>query len=63
MNKMNDNEIPFGKTAYEIVAEAVSSYHFPVIYGFRSGHTPENMGLVMGAGVIMEAGETCSLKF
>lgn len=63
MNKMNDNEIPFGKPAYEIVAETVSSFRFPVIFGFRSGHTPENMALIMGAGVSMEAAESCTLKF
>lgn len=63
MNKMNDNEIPFGKPAYEIVAETVSSFLFPVIFGFRSGHTPENMALIMGAGVTMEAAESCMLKF
>jgi muramoyltetrapeptide carboxypeptidase len=48
MTEMKDNEIPFGKTAYEIVAEAVNEYDYPVCFGFPAGHQEDNRALVMG---------------
>jgi muramoyltetrapeptide carboxypeptidase len=48
MNDMNDNEIPFGKTAYEIISGAVSEYTYPVLFDFPAGHIPDNRALVMG---------------
>jgi len=48
MNGMNDNTIPFGKTAEEIIAEAVEEFDFPVAYGCPVGHKPDNHALVMG---------------
>ena len=63
MNDMNDNSVPFGKTAYEIIAETVSSYNFPVIFNFKSGHIFENLALIIGGHVHLEAGASCTLKF
>ena len=34
MNNMNDNAVPFGKSAYEIISEAVSGYNYPVCFNF-----------------------------
>ncbi|NQU32660.1 MAG: LD-carboxypeptidase [Bacteroidetes bacterium] len=48
MTKMNDNDIPFGKTAEEIIREAVDEYDYPVYFGFPAGHIENNMALVMG---------------
>jgi muramoyltetrapeptide carboxypeptidase len=48
MNNMNDNTVPFGKTAYEIIAEAVSEYNYPVCYNFPAGHIDNNNALIMG---------------
>jgi muramoyltetrapeptide carboxypeptidase len=45
---VKDNEIPFGKTAYEIIAESVQSYSYPVGYGFPVGHEPLNMAIPCG---------------
>ena len=63
MNDMNDNSVPFGKTAYEIIAEAVSVYNFPVIYDFKSGHISENLGLIIGGHVHLTADDSCSLAY
>lgn len=63
MSEMNDNSIPFGKTANEIIAEAVDEYHFPVIFNLKSGHISENLGLIVGGQVEMSAGEECILRF
>src|SRR5574344_659673 len=38
MTKMHDNAIPFGKSAYEIVAEAVESYDYPKVFDIPVGH-------------------------
>jgi len=48
MTQMNDNTIPFGKTAEEIIMEAVSAYNYPVCFDFPVGHVPDNRALIMG---------------
>jgi len=46
MSEMKDNENPFGKMAYEIIAEAIADYNFPVIFDFFAGHTERNEPLL-----------------
>lgn len=46
---MKDNAIRFGKTAYEIIKEAVAEFDYPVVFGFPAGHTRKNYALKMGA--------------
>ena len=48
MTGIKDGEIPFGKTAYEIVADAVKELDFPVCYGFPAGHEKENYSIILG---------------
>jgi muramoyltetrapeptide carboxypeptidase len=48
MNDMKDNTIPFGKTAEEIVLDAVSEYNFPVCFSFPCGHINDNRALILG---------------
>jgi muramoyltetrapeptide carboxypeptidase len=60
--EIQDNESPFGKSAYEIIREAVEGYNFPVCFDFPSGHIPKNLSLVMGASYRLEVSNTCSLK-
>lgn len=38
MSDMHDNTIPFGRTAEEIVRDAVRDYDYPVIFGAKFGH-------------------------
>ena len=49
MSEMKDGEPSFGSTAYEIIAEAVEDYDFPVVYGFPAGHGDVNYPLIFGA--------------
>ncbi len=48
MTDLKDNDIPFGKTTEEIVAEHVKKYDFPVCFGFPTGHWPRNYPLIIG---------------
>lgn len=48
MTDMKDNETPFGKTAYEIIAEAVKDFDYPVCFGFPAGHQSDNRAMIMG---------------
>jgi len=64
LSDMNDNEIPFGKTAYNIVRDAVSDYNFPVCFGFPAGHANDNMPLILGRKLFLSVTEDdVSLKF
>ena len=60
MTEMNDNTIPFGKTAEEIIRESVEEYDFQVAFGFPAGHQPDNRALIMGAEVQLEVKEDSS---
>jgi muramoyltetrapeptide carboxypeptidase len=48
MTDMNDNTIPFGKTAEEIISEAVQDFDYPVCFHFPVGHTYDNLPLIFG---------------
>lgn len=54
MSVMRDNTIPFGKTAIEIIAEAVQEYHYPLCFNFPAGHIEDNRAIVFGAEVRLE---------
>lgn len=45
--------LPFGKNAYEIIADAVSGYSFPVLYDFPAGHVTYNLALPIGSTVAL----------
>src|SRR6056297_355986 len=57
MTDMNDNTIPFGKTAYEIIRDTVADYDFPVCYQFPAGHINHNLALVLGAKIAVDIGD------
>ncbi len=64
MTDMNDNATSFGRTAEEIILEAVRDYDYPVAFGFPAGHQPDNFPLIIGGEAQFEVGtELCSLKF
>lgn len=63
MTKMNDNTIPFGRTAEEIISEAVAEYAYPVCFGFPAGHIDDNRPLIMGAETLLDVGDKVTVKF
>ena len=54
MTDMNDNEIPFGKTAHQMILEICEEYDFPIAFNFPAGHIEDNRALVLGREVILE---------
>ena len=63
MSRMNDNTIPFGKTANEIIADLVREYNFPVCYDFPAGHQDTNLALIMGRKVSFTVDKEVRLSF
>jgi len=47
MNDMNDNAVPYGQTAEEIILENLSKLEIPVIFGLPSGHLANNQALIL----------------
>ncbi len=54
MSDMNDNTIPFGKTAKEIILDAVKDFDYPVLFDFPAGHIKQNYALRLGSFVRIE---------
>ncbi len=63
LTDMNDNQVPYGRTAKEIVAENMEGYDIPVAYEFPAGHLREQQALYFGVPVELEVGEQDQLEF
>lgn len=65
MTEMNDNEVPFGKSAEAIIAEHTAPYNYPICFNFPSGHQAKNATLKMGISaqlVVNQSGSTLSFN-
>ncbi|UCH14229.1 MAG: LD-carboxypeptidase [Bacteroidales bacterium] len=60
MNRMKDSPVAFGESAYEILQRAVEEYNYPVIYNFPAGHIKQNMAIILGRKIKMNAGSKTS---
>jgi muramoyltetrapeptide carboxypeptidase len=64
MNNMMISGSGYRKPAYTVISEAVSSYDFPVMFGFPAGHAHPNMSLILGREVeIAVNSNECTLTF
>lgn len=54
VSDMRDNTIPFGKTAKQIIADAVSEYNYPVCFDFPAGHIEDNRAMAFGKTVRLD---------
>ncbi|MFA8435942.1 MAG: LD-carboxypeptidase [Marinifilaceae bacterium] len=57
MTDMKEGDPSFGKSAYEIIREAVEGYSYPVVFNFPAGHIPDNRTLPMGRFLRLEVEE------
>jgi muramoyltetrapeptide carboxypeptidase len=58
MTDMNDNTVPFGQTAEEIIYDAVKEYDFPICFQFPAGHQNDNRTLIFGREMTLDVGQT-----
>ncbi|HEX8563851.1 MAG TPA: LD-carboxypeptidase [Flavobacterium sp.] len=54
MTSMNDNDIPWGKDALEIIQDVLKEYEIPVIYNFPAGHIKDNRAIILGKTVLVD---------
>lgn len=54
MTDMNDNTIPYGQDAKEIIWEHVKQFEYPVYFGFEAGHQSPNLALPFGINASIE---------
>ncbi len=50
----------FGQDAYDIITEHVKKYDYPLLFGFPTGHVPDNRPLVTGVSAVMTVDESRS---
>jgi len=60
---MKDNEVPFGKSAQEIILDAVKEYNYPVCFDFPAGHIDKNMALYFAKSAEFSVDNTVKLSF
>ncbi|MCD4695757.1 MAG: hypothetical protein K8S16_05905 [Bacteroidales bacterium] len=63
MTDIPDNKEDFGKTAYEIIKEAVEEYNYPVCFGFPAGHQEDNRALIFGRKTELLVDDFTTLNF
>jgi muramoyltetrapeptide carboxypeptidase len=63
MTDMRDNQVPYGKTAEEIIYDAVKEYNYPVCFNFPAGHVENNLALITNKKVRLNVSTTSSLTF
>lgn len=61
MTSMNDNEIPWGKDALEIIQDVTKGFSFPVVYNFPAGHLKDNRALILGKKMSLEVNDKESI--
>lgn len=54
MTKMNDNDIPWGHDALEIIKDITKDYDIPICFNFPAGHMTDNRALVFGKEITLE---------
>ncbi len=58
MSDMNDNDIPFGKTAEEIIIDVLGDVNFPILFNVPAGHIEDNRALIIGGDTVVEVNKT-----
>lgn len=58
LTDMNDNAVPFGESAHEIVQRHFKEYKFPLCFNFPAGHLADNRCLILGRMMSLEITES-----
>ena len=61
MSEMNDNTVPFGKSALEIIKEHTQEYDFPIAFNCPIGHQANNQAVVCGKEIMLSVSQKGSL--
>lgn len=51
MSEMQEGRDSFGAEAYQLIADVVKKYDYPLVFGFPAGHDKVNLPLLLGANV------------
>lgn len=62
MSDMNDNQVPFGQSAEEIINDHVKNLGIPVCFGFPAGHLKDNRSLIMNRPARLQVGDEVILE-
>lgn len=63
LTDMHDNTVPFGRTAQQIVAEAVGDAPYPVLFGAPFGHLGDNnLALPLGTKMALEVSNSKKIR-
>lgn len=57
---IDDGDPSFGQPWSVVIEEVISSFNYPVAFGFQLGHEPGNMPIVVGGTYQFNAGEECA---
>jgi muramoyltetrapeptide carboxypeptidase len=49
LTQVKDSEIPFGKSAEEVIWSHIQLLGIPCCFGFPAGHIDDNRALILGA--------------
>lgn len=64
MTDMKDNAVPYGKSAEEIILDAVKEYGYPVAFAFPAGHIKRNLAIYLGKQAELKVeNKLCQLNF
>ncbi|MFC4686156.1 LD-carboxypeptidase [Epilithonimonas pallida] len=66
MGKENENkeyEESFDSFAYQLIADRVSKYDFPTVFGFTNGHIFDNRPLIIGAEINLKVEKNVLVNF
>jgi len=53
----------FDAFAYKLIADKISKYNFPAVFGFPNGHIKDNRPLIIGSTIKMDVSDTVKIDF
>lgn len=56
-------EESFDDFAYQLISERISTYDFPVVFGFPNGHIKDNRPLIIGGKINLKVGKTVLVSY